>query len=187
VPQIEVTFEMDANGILSVSAEEKGTGLVKQITITNDKGRLSKDEIDRMVHEAGKFEAADKLQKERIEAKTGLENYAYSMKNTMNEPNMASKMAEADKKTILDAVEKTIQWLAGNQEAGKDEYEHKQKELEGVCNPIMTKVYQGMGDGGTGSSGGSAHPPGNAFPNGFHRPGRSGSPPPSGPKVEEVD
>jgi len=194
VPQIEVTFDIDANGILNVSAEEKGTGKKQAITITNDKGRLSKEEIERMVRDAGKYEDEDKLQRERVEAKNALENYAYSMKNTVNEPNMAGKLDEADKKTILDEVEKAVQWLHSNQEAGKEEFEYKQKELEGVCNPIMTKVYQGMG-GGAGGAGGmpdmggmgggmpGGMPSGGAPPSG----GASRPAPSAGPKVEEVD
>jgi L1 cell adhesion molecule like protein len=194
VPQIEVTFDIDANGILNVSAEEKGTGKRSQITITNDKGRLSKDEIERMVRDASKYENDDKLQRERIDAKNALENYAYSMKNTVNEPGMAGKLDEADKKTILDEVEKAVQWLHSNQEAGKDEFEFKQKELEGVCMPIMTKMYQGMG-GGAGAAGGM---PGGAggFPGGAGGFGGAGAAPSggsskpaasAGPKVEEVD
>jgi L1 cell adhesion molecule like protein len=114
VPQIEVTFDIDANGILNVGAEEKGTGKKNQITITNDKGRLSKSDIERMVKDAAKYEAEDKDQRDRVEAKNGLENYAYSMKNTINDPNVGGKLGEADKKTILDAVEKELQWLHGN-------------------------------------------------------------------------
>merc|ERR1711991_524955 len=151
VPQIEVTFDIDANGILNVSAEEKGTGKKNQITITNDKGRLSKDDIDRMVNEASKYEEDDKKQRERVEAKNGLENYAFSMKNTINEPNMQGKLEEADKKAIETAVEEALQWLNANQEASKDEYH--QKELEGKCNPIMQKVYQSMGGGAGGAPG----------------------------------
>ena len=201
VPQIEVTFDIDANGILNVSAEEKGTGKKQQITITNDKGRLSKEEIERMVRDASKFENEDKEQRERIEAKNALENYAYSMKNTVNEPNMAGKLDEADKKTITDEVEKAIQWLSGNQEAGKDEYEYKQKELEGVCTPIMTKVYQGMGAGGAGGApggmpggmpdmsgmGGGGMPDMGGMPAGGAPPPQARPAPSAGPKVEEVD
>ncbi|PWU84106.1 putative heat shock protein 70 (hsp70) [Trypanosoma cruzi] len=148
VPQIEVTFDLDANGILNVSAEEKGTGKRNQIVITNDKGRLSKADIERMVSEAAKYEAQDKEQRERIDAKNGLENYAFSMKNTVNEPNVAGKIEEADKNTITSAVEEGAAMLNNNQEASKEEYEHRQKELENLCTPIMTKMYQGMGAGG---------------------------------------
>jgi len=194
VPQIEVTFDIDANGILNVSAEEKGTGKKNQITITNDKGRLSKDDIDRMVNEASRFENEDKKQRERVDAKNGLENYAYSMKNTINEPNLQGKLDAADKKTIEDAVEAAVQWLHSNQEAAKEEYEHKQKDLEAKCNPIMQKIYSGMGGGaggmpdmgGAGPAGGGAGFGGGGFGGGGAAPsgGASSS---AGPKVEEVD
>jgi len=154
VPQIEVTFDIDANGILNVSAEEKGTGKKNQITITNDKGRLSKDDIDRMVNEAARYENDDKKQRERVDAKNGLENYAYSLKNTLNEPNMQGKLDESDKKTLDAAVEKALQWLNTNQEGAKEEYEHEQKELEGIANPIMQKMYASMGGAGGGMPGG---------------------------------
>jgi len=167
VPQIEVAFDIDANGILNVTAEEKGTGVKKHITITNDKGRLSKDDIDRMVKEASLFEEEDKKQRERVEAKNGLENYAYSMKNTINDPNLQSKLDAADKKLIEDAIEAAVQWLHSNQEAAKDEYEHKQKELETKCSSIMQKLY---------SSGGTSAGP-----------MRDGASSAGGPKVEEVD
>ncbi|PWU86075.1 putative heat shock protein 70 (hsp70) [Trypanosoma cruzi] len=186
VPQIEVTFDLDANGILNVSAEEKGTGKRNQIVITNDKGRLSKADIERMVSEAAKYESQDKEQRERIDAKNGLENYAFSMKNTVNEPNVAGKIEEADKNTITSAVEEALQWLNNNQEASKEEYEHRQKELENLCTPIMTKMYQGMGAGG-GMPGGM---PGGMMPGGMPAPGGAWWLNPSsssGPKVEEVD
>ncbi|EAN80086.1 heat shock protein 70 [Trypanosoma brucei brucei TREU927] len=147
VPQIEVTFDLDANGILSVSAEEKGTGKRNQIVITNDKGRLSKADIERMVSDAAKYEAEDKAQRERIDAKNGLENYAFSMKNTINDPNVAGKLDDADKNAVTTAVEEALRWLNDNQEASLDEYNHRQKELEGVCAPILSKMYQGMGGG----------------------------------------
>ena len=190
VPQIEVTFDIDANGILNVSAEEKGTGKRQQITITNDKGRLSKDDIDRMVNEASRFEDEDKKQRERVDAKNGLENYAYSMKNTLNEPNM--KMEEADKKEINDAVEAALQWLHANQEAMKEEYEHHQKELEGKCNPLMQKMYSSMGGGAGGMPGGMPDMGGMGGGMGGGAPQSSAprggaSAPSAGPKVEEVD
>jgi len=146
VPQIEVTFDIDANGILNVSAEEKGTGKKQQITITNDKGRLSKDDIDRMVNEASKYEDEDKKQRERVDAKNGLENYAYSMMNAINDPNLQIKMDPTDKKALMVAVEEALQWFAANQEASKEEFEYHQKDLESKCNPLMSKVYQGFGE-----------------------------------------
>jgi heat shock protein 1/8 len=197
VPQIEVTFDIDANGILNVTAEEKGTGKKNQITITNDKGRLSKEEIERMINESARFEEEDRKQRERIEAKNGLENYAYSMKNTVNDPNAGGKLDASDKQTLLDAVEEAIKWLEHSQEASKEEYESKQRELEQKCTPIMTKMYQ---QGGAGDAGGmpGAFPGGmpGGFPGGMPHgfPGAPGggagtAPPPSasGPKVEEVD
>jgi len=198
VPQIEVTFDIDANGILNVSAEEKGTGKKQQITITNDKGRLSKADIERMLNEASRFENEDKLQRERIEAKNGLENYAFSMKNTIADPNLAGKLDDADKQTITSAVESAVQWLNSNQEAAKEEYEHRQRDLEGVCNPIMTKVYQqgGAAGGAGGAPGGFPAGGMGGFPaGGMGGAGPSASsggaaprPAPSaGPKVEEVD
>jgi L1 cell adhesion molecule like protein len=182
VPQIEVTFDLDANGILNVSAEEKGTGKKNQIVITNDKGRLSKSDIERMVNDAAKFEAQDKLQRDRVEAKNGLENYSYSMKNTIADANVGGKLDEADKSAINTAVEAALQWLQNNQEANKEEFEHRQKELEGICNPIMTKMYQGGGAGGM--------PGGMPDMSGFGGAGASSGPSAassSGPKVEEVD
>jgi L1 cell adhesion molecule like protein len=187
VPQIEVTFDIDANGILNVSAEEKGTGKKNQITITNDKGRLSKADIERMVRDASKFENEDKTQRDRVEAKNGLENYAYSMKNTVNDANVGGKLDEADKKKILEAVDAAIQWLNTNQEAEKEEYEHRQKDLEGICSPIIAKMYQGGGGGAPGGMPGGMPGgfPGGGMPGGMPTGGAGGAS--SGPKVEEVD
>jgi heat shock 70kDa protein 1/2/6/8 len=186
VPQIEVTFDLDANGILNVSAEEKGTGKKNQIVITNDKGRLSKADIERMVNDASKFEAQDKLQRDRVEAKNGLENYSYSMKNTIADPNVGGKLDESDKSAVNSAVEAALQWLQVNQEASKEEFEHRQKELEGICNPIMTKMYQGAGGAAGGMPGGMPDMSGfgGAGAGAGAGPSASSS---SGPKVEEVD
>merc|ERR1719499_2041234 len=134
VPQIEVTFDIDANGILNVSAQDKSTGKSNQITITNEKGRLSQAEIDRMVQEAEKYRAEDESNKAKIEAKNGLENYCFTMRNTLNEEKLKDKFEGDDKDKI--------------QIAEKDEFEAKQKELEGIVNPIMMKVYQAAGGGG---------------------------------------
>merc|ERR1712065_135277 len=139
VPQIEVTYDIDANGILNVSAVEKSTGRENKITITNDKGRLSSEEVERMVAEAEKYKAEDEANASRIQAKNGLENYCYSMKNTLNDEKLKGKVSEEDKSTILSKVEETIKWLDANQDNEKEEYEAKQKELEGICNPIMQK------------------------------------------------
>jgi len=174
VPQIEVTFDIDANGILNVSAQDKSTGKSNQITITNEKGRLSQADIDRMVSEAEKFKAEDDANKAKIEAKNGLENYCFTMRNTLQEEKLQEKFEEGDKDKIEKAVQEALDWLDKNQLAEKDEFEAKQKELEGVVNPIMMKVYQAAGGGG--------------MPD---MDGMGGAPPPGagagGPTVEEVD
>merc|ERR1712093_338947 len=173
VPQIEVTFDIDANGILNVSAQDKSTGKVNQITITNEKGRLSQADIDRMVSEAEKYAAEDEQNKKKIEAKNGLENYCYSMKNTLQEEKLQDKFEAGDKDKIEKSVQEFLDWLERNQMAETEEFEAKQKELEGIVNPIMMKVYQSAGGGGMpdmGGMGGGA-PPGGA----------------GGPTVEEVD
>jgi heat shock protein 5 len=149
VPQIEVTFEIDANGILNVAAEDKGTGKSERITITADKGRLSQEEIERMVKEAEEFAEEDKVMKETIDARNGLEGYAFSLKNSVNDKEkLGSKISEEDKETIEKAVKEVTDWLEEHPDAEKDEYSEKQKELEAVANPIMTKLYQAGGGGG---------------------------------------
>ncbi|KAJ9550057.1 hypothetical protein OSB04_022600 [Centaurea solstitialis] len=135
VPQITVCFDIDANGILNVSAEDKTTGQKNKITITNDKGRLSKEEIEKMVQEAEKYKAEDEEHKKKVEAKNALENYAYNMRNTIKDDKISSKLSAEDKKKVEDAVEEAIQWLDGNQLAEVDEFEDKMKALEGICNP----------------------------------------------------
>merc|ERR1712085_128892 len=145
VPQVEVTFDIDANGILNVSAQDKSTGKSNQITITNEKGRLSQSEIDRMVQEAEKYATEDATLKEKVEAKNGLENYCFTMRNTLQEEKLKEKFEGDDKDKIEKAVQETLDWLDKNQLAEKDEFEMKQKELEGIVNPIMMKVYQAAG------------------------------------------
>jgi heat shock protein 5 len=151
VPQIEVTFEIDANGILQVSAEDKGTGKSEKITITAEKGRLSEEEIERMVEEAEQFAEEDKKVKDRIDGRNGLEGYCYNLKNTLEdeEKGIADKLSEEDKEKVEEAVKETLEWLDDNQEAEKEEFEAKQKELEQIANPIIQKVYQ-AGAGGAG-------------------------------------
>ncbi|XP_029692809.1 heat shock 70 kDa protein 1 [Takifugu rubripes] len=167
VPQIEVTFDIDANGILNVSAVDKSTGKENKITITNDKGRLSKEEIERMVQDADKYKAEDDQQREKIAAKNSLESYAFNMKSSVQEDNLKDKISEEDKKKVVGKCEETIAWLENNQLADKEEYQHQQKELEKVCNPIISKLYQGGMPGG--NPGGQS---------------QSGS---QGPTIEEVD
>lgn len=183
VPQINVTFDIDANGILNVSAEDKTTGRKNKITITNDKGRLTKEDIERMVQEAEKYKAEDEAHKEKIEAKNGLENYTYNMRNTINDEKVAEKISREDKEKIEKAIDDTIAWLESNEQAEKEEYEAKTKELEGICNPIIAKMYQAEG----GMPGGGM--PGGGMPGGMPDMGGAGggSSTGGGPKIEEVD
>lgn len=143
VPQIEVTFDIDANGILNVSAVDKSTGKENKITITNEKGRLSKEDIEKMVQEADKYKAEDDLQREKMAAKYSLESYAFNMKSSVEDNNMKGKISADDQKKVVDMCEQALSWLENNQLAEKEEYEHQLKELEKVCNPIITKLYQG--------------------------------------------
>ena len=177
VPQIEVTFDLDANGMLNVTAEDKKSGNKNNVTITNDQGRLGKDEIEQMVKDAEQYAEEDKAHGERVAAKNGLEGYCYSMKSSV-EGELKDKLDAADKKAIEDKVAETISWLDNNSSAEQDEFEEKKKELEGVCNPIMTKMYQGAGGGAGGMPGG--------MPGGFPGGDDAGATP-SGPQVEEVD
>ncbi|XP_056416000.1 heat shock 70 kDa protein-like [Hyla sarda] len=148
VPQIDVTFDIDANGILNVSAMDKSSGKQNKITITNDKGRLSKEEIERMVQEAEKYKADDDTQRERITAKNSLEAYVFNMKSAVEDDNMKNKISPGDKKSITEKCNETLSWLDKNQLAEKEEYVHRQKELEKVCNPIIAKLYQESSVGG---------------------------------------
>merc|ERR1711871_1582731 len=163
VPQIEVTFDLDANGVMNVSAQDKASAKSQQITITNDTDRLTQDDIERMVAEAEKYAAEDEAMKEKVEAKNALENYAYSMRNSISDEKLKDKIDPADKEAIEAAISAATAWLDENQCAEKDEYEAKQRDLEAVCNPIMQKLYQGMQGGGGGAaseedSGGSGGP-----------------------------
>jgi len=174
VPQIEVTFDLDANGIMNVSALEKGTGKTNKIVITNDKGRLSKEEIERMLADAEKYKEEDEAEAGRIQAKNGLESYAYSLKNTVSDPKVEEKLSAEDKETLTGAIDKTVAWIDENQTATKEEYEAEQKQLESVANPVMMKIYgaEGGAPGGMPGQGAGAPPPG------------AGD---DGPTVEEVD
>ncbi len=140
-PQIEVSFDVDSNGILNVSAVDKATNKKNTITITNDKGRLSKEDIERMVDEANKYSEQDKLNKEKVEAKNSLESYCYNLKNNV-EGELSSKLEEADRNSITTKVNEVIEWLGENQDEEKEVYEAKQKEVEEISNPIMMKMYQ---------------------------------------------
>jgi L1 cell adhesion molecule like protein len=181
VPQINVVFDIDANGILNVSAEDKATNIKNKIVITNDKGRLSKDEIERMVQEAEKYKSEDEEHKKRIEAKNSLENYAFNMRNTIRDDKVAGKLSADDKAKIEKEVEETIQWLDANQLAEVEELEDKLKTLEGVCSPIISQMYGGAEGGAPGG-----------FPGAGGMPEGAGAAPGAGaggasPHIEEVD
>merc|ERR1719446_1909742 len=166
-PQIDVCFDIDANGILNVSATEKSTGKEQKITITNDKGRLSQEEIERMVQEAEKYKAEDDANKNRIEAKNGLENYCYSLKSSITSPEVEGKIPADDKKKLEDAIEETIKWLDENLSAEKEEYEEKQKSLEGIAMPILQAMGGGAAPGGMPGAGAGGMPDfGGAAPGG---------------------
>jgi endoplasmic reticulum chaperone BiP len=155
-PQIEVTFEIDANGIVHVSAEDKKSGKTEKITITADKGRLSEEEIERMVREAEEYAEQDKAAKELIEARNGFEGYAYSLRNQINDKEkLGAKLSEEDKEALETAVNEAIDWLDEHKDADKEQYQEKQKELEAVANPILQKVYAAGGGGGAGGDEGS--------------------------------
>jgi len=179
-PQIEVTFDIDANGILNVSAVEKSTGKEQKITIKNDKGRLSQDEIDRMVDEAERYKAEDEANRVRVEAKNSLENYCYSMKNTMGDEKLASKLSDDDKATVTAKIDETTSWLDANQMAEKEEYEAKQKELEAIVNPILAA----LGGGAGGGMPGGMPDMGGGMPGGGAPEAEAAD---EGPKIEEID
>lgn len=173
-PQIDVTFDIDANGILNVSAVEKSTGKENKITITNDKGRLSQDEIERMVAEAEKYKAEDDANKNRIEAKNGLENYCYSLKSSISSPEVGDKIPADDKAKLESAIEDTIKWIDSNLTAEKEEFEEKQKSLEAIAMPILQSMAGGAG----------------GMPDMGGMPGAGAPPaadPASGPTIEEID
>jgi len=189
VPKIKVKYAIDENGILNVTATEESTGKKNSITITNERGRLSPEEIKRMVEEAQKHQEDDKLAKEKIESRNNLDSYAYQIKRSVSDDKIKDKITEEDKKTIDNAVNDTIQWLEKNQTAEKDEIEHQRKELESKIGPIMSKLYQQGGQGG-------GMP--NFDPSQFQSGGNFGSSQSgstgtgtgtdtSGPKIEEVD
>lgn len=180
VPQIEITYDLDANGILNVSALEKSSGKDAKITITNDKGRLSKEDIEKMVEEAERFKKDDENHRETTDARNALENYAYSLKNSLSDPNLGEKFGEDDKKTLEDKVGEILSWLDANPDATKENYTDKQKELESVSNPIMQKMYAGAGGPGAGQPPGPMEPPGPSGDN-------STSENTDEPKIEEVD
>ena len=184
VPQIDVTFDIDANGILNVSAVEKSTGRENKITISNDKGRMSAEEIERLVQEAERYKAEDEANKARIEAKNALENYTFQLKNSLNDEKLAGAIPEAEKSKLNEAISSTTSWLDSNQNAEKEEFEEKRKELEKIALPIL----QNLSGGGMPGAGAGGFPGAGAggFPGGATS---SGAPEPAddGPKIEEID
>jgi heat shock protein 1/8 len=176
VPQIEVTFDIDANGILNVSAVDKSTGKSNKITITNDKGRLSKDEIEKMVREAEIHKQEDDAQKKKIEAKNGLENYCYSVRSTVKDEKMHDKIDQSTREQLEKMVEDALKWVESNSNADAEEFAQKQKEIEQVFNPIISRAYQSSGSESCGAQS-------SGFPQGGFPAGSSAA----GPKVDEVD
>jgi L1 cell adhesion molecule like protein len=172
-PKIDVCFDIDANGILNVSALEKSTGKENKITITNDKGRLSQNEIDRVVQEAEKYKAEDGDNKNRVEVKNGLESYCSSLKSSIECKDAKDKIPAADKKNLLDAINKVTAWVEANPNAEKEEYEEKQKALEADAMPILQKMAGAGGMGGMPDMGGMAASPDDD--------------PDDGPTIEEID
>ncbi|XP_054009158.1 heat shock 70 kDa protein 1B-like, partial [Hylaeus anthracinus] len=164
-----VTFDIDANGILNVSAAEKSTQKVNKITITNDKGRLSKEDIERMVQEAERYHAEDESQRNRVVAKNNLESYCFNMKNAVEDSKVKEKIAEDDRKRIADTCNHIIKWLDTSASATEDEFVAKLKEAEQVCKPIITKLYETAGAPSFGRCSGQ------------------GGSPSSGPIIEEVE
>jgi L1 cell adhesion molecule like protein len=171
VPQIEVTFDIDANGILNVSAVEKSTGKENKIQITNEKGRLSQADVERMVAEAEKFKADDDVTRKKIEGKNALENYCFSLRNSLNEDKIAAALG-ADKAVLEKAVAETVSWLETHLDEAPETYEEKQKALEKVANPLLTRAYGGAAGGA----------PGGGMP--AAGPAAGGG---KGPDIEEVD
>jgi L1 cell adhesion molecule like protein len=178
-PQIEVTFDIDANGILNVNAMEKSTGKEQKITITNDKGRMSAEEIERLVQEAERFKSEDEANRARVEAKNALENYCYSMKSQLQDEKMADKIPADEKTKVMDAISTTTSWLDANQNAEKEEFEEKQKALEAIVMPILQNLSGGAAGGMPEGMGGMPD-----------MGGAGSGPAPSadeGPKIEEID
>ena len=195
VPQIEVTFDLDTNGILSVSAKDKkNASNSKKITIDQQKGRLSQDEINRIVEEAEKYKAEDEEQRKKIQAKNDLENFAYQMRNTLDDAKFKDLLKEDDKKKVEEAVKEAIDWVDKNPNAELEEFEAKKKELEDLWKPIITAAYGGAQGGGMpGGMPGGGMPGGGMPGGGMPGMGNFGGAPPSGsaagpgPEIDEVD
>eukprot|EP00834_Sanchytrium_tribonematis_P001526 NODE_38_length_35257_cov_0.939047.p20 type:complete len:201 gc:universal NODE_38_length_35257_cov_0.939047:22775-23377(+) len=151
VPQIEVTFELDVNSILKVSAADKGTGKAESITIEQNKNRLTDEEIEKLIQESEKFADQDRAAKEMVEAKNNLDQYLYQLKQQVTDKNqLGGKLSDEDKKAVTTAVEDGLAWIGKNEgTASKEDFEEKKAEIEGVVQPIIAKVYEGAGAGGS--------------------------------------
>ena len=146
IPQIEVTFTVDANFLLQVSAEEKGTGKAQNITITAESQRLSPEDVERMVEEAEKYAEEDRLWKERVEARQGLESYLYNLRNSVddNDNGLLDNLSVADRKEFVDTIDEGLDWLEENSASAEtEEFQAKRKELESIVNPILRQAYSG--------------------------------------------
>jgi L1 cell adhesion molecule like protein len=203
VPQIEVTFDVNADGIMNVSAQDKGTGNVKKITIKNEKGRLNQADIDRMVSDAERFKAADEELRKRVEAKNGLEGYCFGVRNSLNEPQLSQAVSASEKESLVKEVTEVLSWIEEHKDEEISVYEGKQKELESKIMPRLQAAYQAAaaagGAGGAGGAGAGGGGPGGFDPNMFggagggggsggpRGGGGSGGSAGRGPRVEEVD
>lgn len=145
VPQIEVSFQVDASGILEVAALDKGTGKAEKITITSNKGRLSDDEIQRMVREAEEYAEEDRMLKEKVDSRNGLESYLYSLKSSFEDDSVSTDVPPEAKKEVMDLIDETLDWMEGHPDSTKEEYDFNKKEVEKVANPFLRRMY---GDGG---------------------------------------
>lgn len=172
VPQIEVSFDVDANGILSIGAHDKGTGKSQTLTITSEKGRLSEEEIERMVREAEEFAEQDEAEKTKVQARNELEAYLYNLKNSITDT-LVGKLSDDDKSTLTTTIDAALVWLEDHPAAEKVDYDEKQKEVEQVANPILKKAYESSGNAGSGAD------------DDFMRADLDGVD--DGPSVEEVD
>lgn len=170
VPQIEVAFDVDANGILQVSAVDKGSGRSQKITITSDKGRLSEEDIERMVKEAEENAEEDRIARERVDARNHLESYLYGLRNSLVD--LKGKISEEDEQAISKSVTEALNWMDDHPAATKDEYDNKRTEVEALANPIIARVYGGDSDSDEASAAAT---------------GAQGMGSSEGPTVEEVD
>jgi L1 cell adhesion molecule like protein len=180
VPQIEVTFDVDANGIMNVTAVDKSTGKTNKIIITNEKGRLSKDDIEKMVREAEKYKNEDEKIRKRVEAKNSLENYCYNIRSSLNDEKIKEKINAEDRQKIEQLVEDSLKWIEGGHDFPAEEFEKKQKEIEAIYNPIITKIYQEQAAEGQQRGPGGEMPGRGQGAEGYPGQGQA-------PKVDEVD